>query len=345
MFAIPLDRLGDLFAGIAQGSTLYVPMDRGGQADFGIWTPESSASLNYLNTARSVKDFFLPQTENIAGFKCEGNNISITPNREAPLPFVVFGARGCDVRALDALDKVFLSDPADAFYKARRENGTIISLVCAEPEETCFCGAFGIDAADPPGDVVTGIAGELLFWEAKTPAGEALTDKVKGILAEAGPDGEVCAEKCREAARIAMKELPLAELSLKGFDDPDLMETFNSRLWGKLSQSCIGCGTCTYVCPTCHCYDIRDFDTGHEIKRFRCWDSCMYSDFTLMAHGNPRKSQLERFRQRFMHKLVYFPDNNDGIYACVGCGRCLSKCPVSMNIVRVIKESGGKADV
>ena len=84
-------------------------------------------------------------------------------------------------------------------------------------------------------------------------------------------------------------------------------------------------------------YDIRDFKTGSGVKRFRCWDSCMYSDFTLMASGNPRTSQLERFRQRFMHKLVYFPANNDGIYGCVGCGRCLSKCPISMNIVKVAK--------
>ena len=103
------------------------------------------------------------------------------------------------------------------------------------------------------------------------------------------------------------------------------------------TDKCLGCGTCTFVCPTCQCYDIRDFDTGNGVTRFRCWDSCMYSDFTLMASGNPRTSQLERFRQRFMHKLIYFPANNDGIYGCVGCGRCLSKCPISMNIVKVAK--------
>ena len=96
-----------------------------------------------------------------------------------------------------------------------------------------------------------------------------------------------------------------------------------------------------FVCPTCQCYDIRDFDTGHGIQRFRCWDSCMYSDFTKMAHGNSRNSQLERFRQRFMHKLVYQPMNNGGTFGCVGCGRCLSKCPINMNIVKVMKTLGG----
>ena len=71
--------------------------------------------------------------------------------------------------------------------------------------------------------------------------------------------------------------------------------------------------------------------------RFRCWDSCMYSEFTKMSAGQPRLTQKERFRQRFMHKLVYYPTNNDGLFSCVGCGRCLSKCPVGMNIVKVMK--------
>ena len=95
-----------------------------------------------------------------------------------------------------------------------------------------------------------------------------------------------------------------------------------------------------YVCPTCQCYDIRDFDTGREIRRYRCWDSCMYSEFTRMAHGNPRKSQVERFRQRFMHKLVYFPANNDGMYSCVGCGRCVAKCPISHEYCKGRKSVG-----
>ena len=119
------------------------------------------------------------------------------------------------------------------------------------------------------------------------------------------------------------------------------MEKFNDPAWKELSQACLGCGTCTFVCPTCQCYDVRDFDSGNGIQRYRCWDSCMFSDFTLMAHGTNRPTQVERFRQRFMHKLVYFPSNNDGLYSCVGCGRCLSKCPQGLNIVKVIKALGG----
>ena len=127
------------------------------------------------------------------------------------------------------------------------------------------------------------------------------------------------------------------KLSLEGWNGDSLDEKFNSTVWEELYKPCLACGTCTFVCPTCQCYDIKDYDTGHGVQRYRCWDSCMYSDFTMMAHGNNRNSQMQRYRQRFMHKLVYFPANNDGMYSCVGCGRCVEKCPQSLNIVKVIK--------
>ena len=139
-----------------------------------------------------------------------------------------------------------------------------------------------------------------------------------------------------------MKKLPLAALTTDRFGGGKTKELFDDPAWAELSSTCLGCGTCTFVCPTCQCYDIKDFNTGHGVVRFRCWDSCMYSDFTKMAHGNNRNSQKERFRQRFMHKLVYYPENNEGLFSCVGCGRCLSRCPISMNIVKVMKKLGGK---
>ena len=144
-------------------------------------------------------------------------------------------------------------------------------------------------------------------------------------------------EEQKQSIRAIMEKLPNAQMSLEGWNGEALKEKFDSPLWEELYKPCLACGTCTFVCPTCQCYDIKDYDTGHGIKRYRCWDSCMYSDFTMMAHGNNRTSQMQRFRQRFMHKLVYFPANNDGMYSCVGCGRCVEKCPSSLNIVKVIK--------
>ena len=152
-------------------------------------------------------------------------------------------------------------------------------------------------------------------------------------------DGAAVAAQ-QEKTRALLKKLPLAGLDLSAVGAGKTKELFDRPEWKQLSESCLGCGTCTFVCPTCQCYDIKEFDSGRLVRRFRCWDSCMYSDFTKMSAGQPRPTQLERFRQRFMHKLVYFPDNNDGCFGCVGCGRCLAKCPIHMNIVKVIKTLG-----
>ena len=340
MKRIALSKLNDFFAAIAAEEKLYLPVDGEKGADYKVWT-EGTVYSKALNTNRSAKDFFFPQTENIVDFKVNGKTIEIVDTRTETEDFVVFGVRACDARSFSILDKVFLVDPVDSFYASRRAHGTIVTMACTRPGETCFCGAFGIDMTDPAGDVSCWMTADALYLTANTEKGEALMAKVSA-LTEDTDTATVDAQKASVKA-IAAK-LPLQNLPTDAFKGNVLLEKFNSAKWPELSKACLGCGTCTFVCPTCQCYDIFDFDTGHGIKRARCWDSCMYSDFTKMAHGNSRNSQVERFRQRFMHKLVYFPMNNGGEFGCVGCGRCLSKCPINMNIVKVMKSLGGDAE-
>ncbi|MBQ8331512.1 MAG: 4Fe-4S dicluster domain-containing protein [Clostridia bacterium] len=335
MKKLPLSALNLFFGEIAKEQTLIVPVEQAGQVDFGVWNENETVRLDVLKTVKSAKGVFFPQVEDMVRFHMRGKNIEINPAEVMNENFVVFGVRACDARSFDLLDRVFLSDPVDPFYAARRAHGTIVTLACNEPEETCFCSNFDIDAADPAGDVSAWIVGEELFLRANTEKGKALVDGLE--------DGDAApVEEARKSIRAITKQLPLANLNLKGFDGDHLIEKFNDPAWAELSRACLGCGTCTFVCPTCQCYDVRDFDSGNGIQRYRCWDSCMFSDFTLMAHGTNRPTQVERFRQRFMHKLVYFPSNNDGLYSCVGCGRCLSKCPQGLNIVKVIKALGGE---
>ena len=334
MKRIPLSNLNLLFSAMAEQSALYIPADDNkGQAQFTHWA-EGMALSQKLNTVRSAKDLFFPQVENLVNFKMSGKKIEVIESRDPAEPFVVFGVRACDCRSFDILDRVFLEEPADTYFQTRRENRTVITLACNRPAETCFCSAFGIDAADPAGDVTCWMTEDTLYWRPNTVKGEALTGKL--TILEDCDNAAVLAQQ--EKIRSILNKLPLKDLDLTGFDGEHLMDWFNSPAWAELSESCLGCGTCTFVCPTCQCYDVQDFDTGKEIKRFRCWDSCMYSDFTMMAHGTNRPTQKERFRQRFMHKLVYFPSKNEGIYGCVGCGRCLQKCPIHMNIVKVAKK-------
>ena len=341
MYQISKDRLGELFARIASTEELILPLEKNGTSQYGKWTPEGEVRLDRLNTVRSAKDCFFPQTENLAAFKVQGKSITVIDQRKPQDPFVVFGVRACDAASFGILDRVFLAEPVDTYYQSRRQAGTIVTLACNEPEETCFCHTFGIDAANPGGDVSCWISGETLFWQSLTEKGEALTEKVKDLFTE-GDEAALNAHKAEISA--ILDKLPLKDLSLEGFGGDATEALFDRPEWAALSEACLGCGACTFVCPTCQCYDIRDFDTGHGVQRFRCLDSCMYSDFTKMAGGNPRLTQKERFRQRFMHKLVYYPENNGGLYSCVGCGRCVKKCPISMNIVKVMKTVGGKND-
>ena len=334
MKKIARSELNNLFAAIAGQKALFIPADdKTGQAKFTLWEEGLSLSEK-LNTVRSAKDLFFPQVENLVNFKVSGKKMEIIENRDTAEPFVVFGVRACDCRSFDILDSVFLSDPVDTFYQTRRENGIVITMACNKPAETCFCGAFGIDAANPAGDITCWMDANSLYWRVNTEKGNALTASLT-MLADAD---DVDVEPIKAATNETLKKLPLQNLDLSGFESDKLMELFNNEAWAELSESCLGCGTCTFVCPTCQCYDVQDFDNGREVRRFRCWDSCMYSDFTMMAHGTNRPTQKERFRQRFMHKLVYYPSNNNGVFGCVGCGRCLQKCPIHMNIVKVAKK-------
>ena len=334
MYKIKKENLSTLFQMIAENQELYLPIRTGNQVNFGVWSEEADVDLETLKTVKSPKDAFFPQSENLYTCVRDGKKLSVEPEQLKEQDFGVFGMKACDVRGVEVLDKVFLSEPVDSFYEARRAHGIIVALACKEPEETCFCSVFGIDCAEPSADVAVWMTEEELYWKALTQKGERLTAQIAELFVETE---ETQVEEQKKAIREIVEKLPNAQMSLEGWNGDALKEKFDSPLWEELYKPCLACGTCTFVCPTCQCYDIKDYDTGHGIKRYRCWDSCMYSDFTMMAHGNNRTSQMQRFRQRFMHKLVYFPANNDGMYSCVGCGRCLEKCPSSLNIVKVIK--------
>ena len=338
MLKCSIDKIQALFAKIAENAKLYLPVDNAdGTASFGEWS-EGVEWSNALNTTKSPKDFFFPQTEDLMRFKTEGKSIEVFDVRSECEDFVIFGVRACDVKSFDVLDRVFLTEPRDSFYAMKREKGIIVSVACTRPAETCFCTTFGINVAEPAGDISAWKTEDALYLQPNTEKGSKLLASLGDVL----EDGCECAvaEQKEKIAKV-MDKLPLKDLTTDAFGGGKTQELFNDPAWDELSSTCLGCGTCTFVCPTCQCYDIKDFNTGNGVIRYRCWDSCMYSEFTKMAHGNNRLTQKERFRQRFMHKLVYYPENNDGLFSCVGCGRCLAKCPISMNIVKVMKKIGG----
>lgn len=333
--------LAKLFACMANKAVVYAPVARGSGAVFAPYKQGERLDLNTRLTTTSAKDVFFPQVEALMNFACANKQLVIEPKQLPTEESIIFGVRACDARSFALLDKVFLAEQVDRFYEARRSHTLIITLACSEPAETCFCHAFGIDATQPGGDITVYLAGDSLYWQPLSDKGKALMEELRDyfVEAEAAP-----VQEQQRRTKEYFAQFPLADFRI-----PEVWqhtkEVFASESWGAFSSACLGCGICTFICPTCHCYDVKDFADKGRAERYRCWDSCMYSDFTRMAGGQPRTTQLERFRQRFMHKLTYFPENNGGAYACVGCGRCLEKCPMGLNIVKVVKGLAVKEDV
>jgi ferredoxin len=311
-----------LFNRITEEMPLYLPFRTETGVHFDLWRGDISAvDFDTLKTTLSPKGFFLPPSESLYTAVLKDNTYEITPRPLPNQPFALFGVRACDAAAVKILDDVFLGEPTDESYQARRDAVYIITLACAKPDATCFCHSLGIDPTNPGGDVSVWFDGDSVYWFPVTKKGEHLTDKMAETLG-------------RIAFTIFIKPFN-GNSSFKKNDvfipqpNPDNPhEIFNAPVWDGLCQSCFACGTCTFLCPVCQCYDI--------VSCNRHWDACLYPGFTQMAHGNPRPTKKERFRQRFMHKLVYHKQKY-GVCGCVGCGRCVSKCPVNMNIVKVAK--------
>ena len=199
MYKIEKENLEALFRKIAESQDLILPVKKAGQTNFGLWNEEEEADLDTLKTVKSGKDAFFPQSETLYTVVRDGKKLTVEPEELRNRPFVVFGMKACDVKGVAVLDKVFLADPVDTFYAARRDHGTIVAMACHEPEESCFCKIFGTDAADPSADadgvadIAVWMVQDSLYWKALTEKGEALTEAVKELLTDADASDE---ERC-----------------------------------------------------------------------------------------------------------------------------------------------------
>ncbi len=329
---IAREKLPELWAHLSAQGPLFLPIQDGPVVLFQPWFEGAEVNLDAVNSAVSPKDVFLPREETFMHYRCSGRQLEMTAV-EAGEPVTAFGVHPCDLKAIELLDRVFIDqEPPDALYQKRREETTVVALSCVEADPFCFCGEFGVDPADAPGaDVMAHLTDGSLLLEAKTEKGKALLEQAGDLLADGSKESFTGKEVITADFNLQLENL--AENLKDRFDDP---------VWDQLYKSCLGCGVCTYVCPTCYCFDVEDFGHEAEGERFRCWDSCMYGHFTVMAGGhNPRPERKERVRQRFLHKLQYYPEIHNEI-ACVGCGRCLRSCPVNLDIVQAIKALGGE---
>ena len=295
-----------------------------GKVDMALVTSSEQIIRSYSNTAFPLKRLFLPMSEVLLKYeKGENGDVDLEPESAEAKELVVLGCRPCDAAALGMLDKVFQWDYSDVAYQQKRDRTTVVSWACSEPEAECFCTSVG---GSPQGSeqsdvLVFGSVGSAALMQANTAKGEKFIE----LLADAvTPASE--GTKIPEPAKLEQKFDPQ---KVKGWLD----DNFESDFWVEKSLGCLGCGTCSYLCPTCHCFDIVDEASWNRGQRRRNWDCCSFSLFTQHASGhNPRPDQAARYRQRLMHKFKYFPERFE-LLGCVGCGRCLKNCAVGQNLL------------
>lgn len=292
-------------------------------------TPE----MEIQNTRLSPKSLVFPQSELMMDYSLDKNDEDQGICKEVPKddsPRAVLGIRPCDAKAMVLVHMNFDNgDYQDPYWLNAYYASTFIGLACDTPCATCFCTTAGCGPYHEEGlDLLLSDQGDHYVAKILTDKGQALADKA-GWAAEA--DG-----RAMEEAKTAAEGKITAAIETDRLKALDTLALYGADFWEDISFSCINCGTCTFVCPTCWCFDIQDEVYGKKGVRMRNWDSCMFPIFTVHTTGhNPRDTKLARLRQRFMHKLKYFVDKYDKGIMCVGCGRCVQQCPVNIDIRKV----------
>jgi ferredoxin len=295
------------------GVLLYQPVD---QSDQIVW--------DFARPVMSVKDVFFPSTERLLTVEINKGSFKLQENIPGGRT-VVFGVRPCDARGMEVLDALFLeTEPVDTYYAARRQNTTMIGLACKEMGETCFCTSVGGAPDDKTGmDVMLTESGEGYIVEPLTDKGDSL---VSSLSLEEAPGGQTHPASAQPIPVPPLETWP---------------SFFNADYWETVSERCISCRICSYVCPTCRCFDVRDEElpaaNGHtRSERIRCWDSCAGNVYRRIAGGhNPREAKADRSRNRMFCKFYYY-SKQYGPTACTGCGRCIDACPVNIDVTEIL---------
>ena len=290
--------------------------------------------FSFLNTRLSPKSLLFPQSEAIVEYSLDSREEDhhIMKAIEADeSPRAVLGIRPCDAKAVTLVNLNFdTPEYKDPYWVKTLAATTFIGLACDEPKSTCFCTSVGCGPYHEEGLDL------LLVDEGETYLAKILTEKGEKFLEAAGLDTVDEDTTLFDSKKEAAEAKITSTVATGNLKHQGLLDLHGAPFWEEVSFACLNCGTCTYTCPTCWCFDLQDEVHGNSGKRFKNWDSCMFPLFTLHTTGhNPRDTKLQRVRQRFMHKLKYFVDKYDQGIMCVGCGRCVNQCPVNIDIRKV----------
>jgi ferredoxin len=301
--------------------TVFAPVKH----DYGVMLQRiadpGQVSMDHVLTKNTLKDVTLPSCERLATFDLDKG--AIEPVTDETTTIVIVGSRPCDAAAQAIVDKILGGEIADKRYMDRRGRTVMVTVACSKADSACFCTSMGYGPHDETGSDV------LLLPTDGGYLVRAITDRGREFLGKVGipqdREGEVTPPP--ELTRRVTTE------GLKAWLD----KNFDHCRWEEISENCLSCGICYYLCPTCHCYDIVDEAGLAKGERLRVWDSCSFKGFTKMASHQPRVGRHARYRQRVMHKFKYTVDNV-GETACVGDGRCIRFCPVGVDITEILEK-------
>ena len=332
---LPKDKL-DLFTSVVQQfGEVHAPVAQGQDFAFKRLNRWSEARLDYTRTILPLKKYFLPPRETLFRYTQGEGYVPVREGLNQRI--VLFGVHACDIYALNVLDLVFAGKYPDPYYQARRKSILIIGIDCI-PDEHCFCRSMRADFADRGFDLFFYDIGTYYLTFIGTSRGDDMVNAA-GSLFEAVSSGDVEEYKLRSAAKRGSFKI---DVDIR--DLPEIFELqYKSTIWESFGEKCLSCGACSMVCPTCYCFDMQDnVELGSQSgSRVRNWDSCVFSSHALVGGGeNFRKTRASRVKYRFYHKQRGFVAEY-GRPSCVGCGRCISACPVGIDIVAAIVQLQG----
>lgn len=328
---------------LAQKFPLIAPKHINNDFDFKKVANSSEIAFEYDRTRMSLKEFFLKPEERLSTASAsKGGSIVVPFDQEKQ---IVFGARPCDITALNLTDNVFVTDFHDPYYTSRRESTLIMGFRCKEKCRTCFCGT--MDSHKPLNGydiMITELTEETFLIQGGSLAGEALIRQYSKLSRSSNEsDRDLILTTFANIDSVFTPEIPTS--GLKAIVDLGHTEF----LWKKYEDICLSCGQCVFVCPTCWCFDVKevvgadesDFGNIDKTARIRRWASCLYQEFHTVSGGHIFMPTVgSRLENYYKHKLRGIPEKF-GVWGCVGCGRCVSTCPVGIDIRESLKELTG----
>jgi sulfhydrogenase subunit beta (sulfur reductase) len=307
----------------------------------------AAGTFDHVVGPHSLKNFLFPARETFETWHRDADGWRQTTPAHDPEPLAVIGVRGCDLAALAIQDRIFMGgESVDVRYKARRERLFLVAVNCRRAAATCFCHSMGCGPAAGPGhDLALTEIGERFAVDAATAAGEAvLRDLAERTSLQPLADDEAAAVRRVPAD---LERAMHARQSEPGRPRPRSLDTENIRdllfdnlshpRWDDVAARCLSCTNCTLVCPTCFCSSVTEVTdlTGDAVSRERQWASCFTLEHSQMHGGNARPTTASRYRQWLTHKLAGWIDQF-GTSGCTGCGRCITWCPVGIDITEEV---------